>query len=91
MRCAIHMPMNAEDLTIELMMVAYGNWQNAIKFARANNSNLLRALKQWKPGFTLFNPIYLNRFNNENEALRKSPIIRWVLKSESKHILGLGQ
>ena len=45
MRCAIHMPMNAEDLTIELMMVAYGNWQNAIKFARTNNSDLLRALE----------------------------------------------
>ena len=28
------------------MMVADGNWQNAILFARGNNSDLLRALKQ---------------------------------------------
>ena len=45
MRYAISIPLNAKDLTIELTMVAYGNRKNATKFARANNSNLLRALK----------------------------------------------
>ena len=45
MRYAIYMPLNAKDLTIELTMVAYGNRQNATKFARANNSDLLRAVK----------------------------------------------
>ena len=47
----IYMPPNTKDLTIELLMVAYGNQQNATKFARANNSDLLRALKHlMKPG-----------------------------------------
>ena len=40
-----YIPLNAKDLTIELTMVAHGNRQNAIKLARANNSDLLRALK----------------------------------------------
>ena len=31
--------------TIELTMVAYGSRQNAIKFTRANNSDLLQAQK----------------------------------------------
>ena len=34
-----------KDLTIDLMMLVYGNRQNAIKFTQANNSDLLRALK----------------------------------------------
>ena len=38
---AIYILLNAKDLPIELTMLAYGNWQNAIKFARANNSDLL--------------------------------------------------
>ena len=45
MRYPISIPPNTKDLTIELTMVAYGNQQNAIKFARANNYDLLRALK----------------------------------------------
>ena len=45
MRYAIYIPLNAKDLTIELAIVAYGNQGNAIKFARANHSDLLRALK----------------------------------------------
>ena len=48
-RYAIYTPLNANDVAIELTMVAYGNWQNATKFAQANNSDLLRALK---PGLT---------------------------------------
>ena len=44
-RYAIHIPPNTKDLAINLAMVAYGNRQNAITFARANNSYLLRALK----------------------------------------------
>ena len=35
----------AKDLTIELTMVAYGYRQNAIEFAQATNTDLLRALK----------------------------------------------
>ena len=46
MRYAIYIPPNTKDLAINLMMVADGNWQNAILFARGNNSDLLRALKQ---------------------------------------------
>ena len=36
---------NAKYLPIDLMMLAYENRQNATKFARANNSDLLRPLK----------------------------------------------
>ena len=46
MRYAIYLPTNTKDLVINLTMVAYGNRQNAITFTRANNSDLLRALKQ---------------------------------------------
>ena len=42
---AIYIPLNAKDLAIELRMVVHGNRQYAIKFARANNSDWLRALK----------------------------------------------
>ena len=45
MRYASYIPLNTEDLTLELTMVAYEKRQNAIKFARANNVDLLRALK----------------------------------------------
>ena len=45
MRYAIYIPPNTKDLAINLWMPAYGNRQNAITFARANNSDLLRALK----------------------------------------------
>ena len=45
MRYAIYIPSNTKDLAINLTIVAYGNQQNAITFARANNSDLLRALK----------------------------------------------
>ena len=45
MRYAIYIPPNTKDLAINLTMVAYGNRQNATAFARANNSDLLRALK----------------------------------------------
>ena len=45
MHYAIYITPNAKDLTMDFTMLAYGNRQNAIKFARANNSNLLRALK----------------------------------------------
>ena len=38
MRYTIYIPLNAKDLTIELTMVAYGNRQDATKFAQANNS-----------------------------------------------------
>ena len=44
MRYAICMPLNKKDLTLELTMFAYGNRQNAIKFAGANNSDSLRAI-----------------------------------------------
>ena len=44
MRYAIYIPLNTKYITIELMMVAYGKWQNTAKFARANNSDVLRAL-----------------------------------------------
>ena len=40
----IFIPLNAKDLTIDLTMLAY-NRQNAIKLARANNSELLQALE----------------------------------------------
>ena len=45
MRYTVYIPLNAKDLTIDLIMLAYGNRQNAIKFTRANNSDLLGALK----------------------------------------------
>ena len=41
MRYAIYIPPNTKDLT----MVSYGNWQNAITYTRANNSDLLLVLK----------------------------------------------
>ena len=47
MRYAIHIPLDTKDLAINLTMVAYGNRQNAITFTRANNSDLLRALKHF--------------------------------------------
>ena len=47
MRYAMYIPLNAKDLTIDLTMHAYGNRQIAIKFARANNSDLLQALKHF--------------------------------------------
>ena len=47
MRYAIYIPPNTKDLTINLTKVAYGNRQNAITFAWANNSDLLRALKHF--------------------------------------------
>ena len=40
------MPPNTKDLAINQTMVAYGNRQNATAFTRANNSDLLRSLKQ---------------------------------------------
>ena len=44
---AINIPPNTKDLAIaiHLTMVAYRNWKNSITFARANNSDLLRALR----------------------------------------------
>ena len=39
MRYAIYMPPNTKDLAMNQTMVAYGNRQNAIAFARANNSD----------------------------------------------------
>ena len=45
MRYAIYIPLNAKDLAIELTMVACRNWQNTTKYAGANNSDLLQALK----------------------------------------------
>ena len=45
MRYAIYIPPDTKDLAINLTMVAYENRQNAITFARGNNSALLRALK----------------------------------------------
>ena len=45
MRYAIYLPTNTKDLVINLTMVAYGNRQNAITFTRANNSDLMLALK----------------------------------------------
>ena len=45
MRYAIYLPPIAKDLTIDLSILVYGNRQNAMKFARANNCDLLRALK----------------------------------------------
>ena len=45
MRYAIYIPLNAKDFTIDLLTLAYGNRQSSINFAPANNSNLLRALK----------------------------------------------
>ena len=41
MRYAMYMPSNTKDQT----MVVYGNRQNAIALARANNFDLLRSLK----------------------------------------------
>ena len=46
-RIAIYIPPNTKDLAINLTMSAYGNRPNAITFARANNSDLL------KPAFTV--------------------------------------
>ena len=40
-----YIPLNANDLTIDLTMLVYGNQQNAIKFTRENNSDLFRGLK----------------------------------------------
>ena len=52
MRFAIYILLNTKDHVINLSMVAYGNQQNAITLAQANNSDCLRALKHyWKPGF----------------------------------------
>ena len=45
MRYTIYIPVNTKDLTIYLAMLVYENGQNAIKFAQANNPELLRALK----------------------------------------------
>ena len=45
MRYVIYIPPNTKDLTINLAMIAYGNRQNETTFARASNSDLLRALK----------------------------------------------
>ena len=46
MRYTTYIPLNAKDLTVvDLTMLAYENWQNAIKFAGANSSDLLLALK----------------------------------------------
>ena len=45
MRYAIYLPLHMKDPTKAFTMLAYGNWQNSIKIARANNSDLLRALK----------------------------------------------
>ena len=41
MRYTIYIPLNAKDFAIDLTMLAYRNWLNAIKFALANNSDLL--------------------------------------------------
>ena len=46
MRYGIYMPPNTKDLAINLTIVAYGNWQNATAFARANNSDLLKHLME---------------------------------------------
>ena len=46
MRYAIYMFPNTKVLAINQPMVAYGNWQNATAFARANNSDMLLSLKQ---------------------------------------------
>ena len=46
MRYAINMPPNTKYLAMKRTMVAYVNRQNATAFARANNSDLLRSLKQ---------------------------------------------
>ena len=45
MRYAICMPPNTKDPATNQTMVAYGNRQNAIAFARANNFDLSRPLK----------------------------------------------
>ena len=42
----IYILLNVRDFTINLSMHAYGNRQNATKFTRANNSDLMQALKQ---------------------------------------------
>ena len=42
---AIYMPPNTKDLAINQMMVAYGNRQNAIAFARVNHTGWLRPPK----------------------------------------------
>ena len=44
MRYAIYIPPTTKDLAINLTMVGYGNWQNAITFTQAKNSDLVRAL-----------------------------------------------
>ena len=46
MRYAIYMPPNTKVLAINQTMVTCGNRQNATDLARANNSDLLRSLKQ---------------------------------------------
>ena len=45
MRYSSHIPPNTKELAIDLTVVACENRQNAITFARVNNSDLLRALK----------------------------------------------
>ena len=60
-----------KDLAINLAMLAYGNRPNAMKFARANNSDLLRALKHLMEttkecavyGLNLYSVSYLERLN----------------------------
>ena len=45
MRYGIYIPLNKKDLAINQTTVAYENQQNATTFSRANNSDLLQALK----------------------------------------------
>ena len=51
--CTIYVPLKTKDIAIALMMVAYGSWEKAIRFARAKYSDLLRALNHLgKPRFS---------------------------------------
>ena len=42
LRYAIYNPLNANDLTMDLTMLAYGNRQDAIKLSRSNNSDFCK-------------------------------------------------
>ena len=55
MRYAIYMPPNTKDLAINQTVVADGNRQYAIAFARANNSYLLLATTETFNGNQVLN------------------------------------
>ena len=84
MRYTVYIPLNAKDLAIVLTKLAYENWQNAIRFARANKPDLLWALKYLiktrlfkdihKDQLSGLKDVFLLRFAVEEKGLTK-PLI----------------